>query len=93
MGTYPSPSELIERLDSKLSTLKMFLPKVSVDYRLEPFDISVNECVWLDTPEVTDNSGHDYLSVSGKIEEDGWIFAVLLSQPEDKGTPTSWQLY
>lgn len=50
IGTYPSPSEMIEKLDSELGTLKKFLPTVSIDYRLEPIDITVNECVWLDAP-------------------------------------------
>ena len=92
-GTYPSPSDMIERLDSELSTLQKFLPTVSLNYRLEPIDIYLDECDWVDEPTVTDNSGHDYISVSGKLKEDGWIFAVLLVWNQDEGTPKSWQIH
>ena len=93
IGTYPSPSDMVEKLDSELAILQKFLPTVSLDHRLDPIDIYIDECQWVDAPQVTENSGHDYISVSGKIEEDGWIFAILLVWNQDEGTPKSWQLY
>ena len=93
-SVYPSPVVMTSRLSLFEYRFENQLSNFDSSYSIIGSEVVVNDCSFVEYPNVVhQKSNYETISLSAKLEEDGFIYAVALVADSDPGVPYSFQVF
>lgn len=84
---YPVPEEIVSRINSQMSTLKIWLPNIDTEHTAAANLIVIDECEFVTLPTVS-QTGDSSITISTELEQSGWLYAVAMMQGVDSEEPS-----
>ena len=91
---YPAPTEIVNRINSQMSTLKTLLPNIDTDQTVQASIITKNECGYHRGNEpIVSEIAATSVTIVTVLNEDAWLYAVAVVTGEDTSEPNPEQIY
>lgn len=91
---YPSPADLVVRLQGKMTTLAGRVNNLDVNFAISGVEVKVEDCGFLTGPDkVAIRSKQDQsLGFSASLKAKGTLYAVCVLTTVTSGSPLNWQI-
>lgn len=91
---YPVPSEIVNRINSQMSTLATLLSTIDTEQTVQSSVITMNECVYVRGQEpVISEIAATSMTISSMLEENATVYAVAVLTNSDGNEPNPEQIY